>query len=239
MYIDSIVFLYLIATTSVLGLAVIILVGLLSNALKKLHAHEAKEEDFERKTHEKALSLVERAREKAFEIIKDAHTQTQNILDETKMFSDTHKSEFGTELKRVYQKQLAGLDKTSQQILESYQSLLNQAQTKSNTLVNKISSDIEKTALSELDSFKNILQKETVTSQKIVAAKIEEKYDQAQREIDAYKKEKLREITDGLYATLKGIAAQSIGDALSSEDHEKLAMAALARAKAQLAKRGA
>ncbi|OGH22094.1 MAG: hypothetical protein A3F31_00110 [Candidatus Levybacteria bacterium RIFCSPHIGHO2_12_FULL_38_12] len=234
MTIEPTIFFNIMGSLFVLGIALIVVGVLYIKTLKKLDRLHKREIKIDEETHKKALHLIQNSRDKGYEIIQDANIKAQEILKNAASITDKSKTVLEKELEKVYKKQVKDLGTTSNELLDDYQKLLEDAKKDSLNMVKNISKSIEMSALSEVQDFKDVLRQETLVSQKVVAEKIQQEYDQIQEDVKAYKQEKLKQVEDSLFALLKKVSEETIGKTLSLEQHEELVLEALERGKKEL-----
>lgn len=234
MQIEPTIFFNIIGSLFVLGIALIVVAFLYLKTLKKLDRLHKREVKLEEETHKKALLLIQNSRGKAYEIIQDANKKAFEILKNAASVTDKSKSVLEKELEEVYKKQVEDLGITSNELLDDYQKLLQDAKKDSLNMVKNISKSIEMSALSEVQDFKEVLRQETLASQKVVAEKIEQEYNQIEEDVKEYKAQKLKEVEDSIYSLLKRVSEETIGKSLNLEQHEELVLEALEKAKREL-----
>lgn len=213
MTIEPIVFFLLAISLIALAIALASVVISYSNMIKKFHSLRKEEEDL--KAHE---------RKKA-----------QAIIIQANHINDSFKNSFQQQLNSVANKQVKFFESSSVELMDILQKELIHLKDKNIKMIKNISKKVERDTISELKDFKEIMRKETIESQKIVGAKIEEDYKKVLKEIDDYKKEKLKNAEDHIYAVLQEISKLVLGKSISIEEHEQLIIDALNKAKEEKA----
>lgn len=222
MILEQLVFFGLLVTIFILSFALIVIVVSYGKMMKKIHFYQKEEQGLKKQMHDKADEIIEEAREKAHKIISEAHFTKNKAKDA-----------FEQSLSVASQNQIKDFENVSQDFLNLYKKELNLIKSQTAEIVRKMSKDVEKDILKDLKGFKEILKKETIASQKIVGEKIEEDYKNVEQEVQVYKKEQLKKVEDHIYSVLQAVSKLVIGRALSTEEHERLIIDALNRAKTE------
>lgn len=236
MLIEPIVFFDLIIAIFILVSGLTIFALLYVRALNKLNSAKIEEEQLKEKMSQKSTTLLESARDRAFELIKDATIKAKDILSETKIYEDKSKQVLNFQLEEASKKQVQALEKASLDILKDYKEDLERLRADNINIVKNISKDIERDVLNEFKDFKEILRRETVASQRVIEEKLEEDYKAVDEEINTYKQQKLKEVDDSIYDALARISEMVLGKAIDSNTHQELILDALNKAKSDIVK---
>lgn len=224
MTLEPIVFFDLVISILILSLALIALVFYYGKTIHKIHSYRREEEHLKLQMHKKADELLEEARQKA-----------NNIIREAEFVKDKEKLAFNESLNASSINQIKDFEKVSQDFLKTYRNELDLIKSQTIQVIKNISKDIEKHTLFEIKDFKEILKKETFASQKIVEQKIEKDYNEAKGAIEAYRAEKLKIIDNDIYKILQKVSMLVLGKTLSPQDHENLIIESLNQAKKEKA----
>lgn len=220
MSIEPIVFVELVITVFILGIALTILAISYAKFMQKF-GHFQNEEN----------NIISRSHKKASEIIDEAQNKAQKIIQDANSFEEARKKTLYEQLNIATLVHLKTFEKTAQEIIKIYQKELESLKDINIKNVKNISKDIESTTLVELRDFREILKKETYASQKIVETKIEEDYEAAKKAIESYKAERAKKVDEEIYKILKTVSRLVLGKTLPLEVHEQLVIDALSIAK--------
>lgn len=225
MVIPTFLFYELVVGLGVLAGAVGILAYVHSQTLHKLRKVEKEKEELEKHSGTRAEHLVERARDKAHDILEDANAKAGTTLTQALVFTD-HES-------HLLQEELV---KTSEEIKSHYKMLMEQIKKDTINTFQNVSKGIEQESLAELDDFKKMLQEETVAAQKIIGQKLEQEYEGMRGELQTYKASELQKIDQSIYKLLRTVSEMVIGKALNLEEQQKLVLDSLEKAKTDMTK---
>lgn len=218
-------FLFYILLTSIFLLSgvLIIVIQYLLNVIKQNKSYQ--KDIFHHSQH-----MIDKAREKAHEIIYTADEKAQEIIKQTEVFSreaSESSNEILAELRRSQKEQL---ERAANSLFEEYKEELENVYRENINLFKNISKSIEEKADLEIKDFKEILEKETLESQKIVGEKIENRYQEVQAELEAYRVSELQKLKDNIYRITEQALILAVGRSLDQETHEALVMDALKEA---------
>ena len=220
----------LLTSVFVLSGVLIIVIQYLFNTLKKNNLYQKDIESTKKDIVNHSQHMLDKAREKAQEIINVANTKAYEIISQTKILeartiksSDEIASQLLTEQKQA-------LEKARDQLFEEYKGLLEELYKDNVNLFRNISKDIEEKAGSEIKDFRDILEKETLESQKIVGEKIESQYEEVQKGIEDYRNAELSKLRENIYKITRNAIELAIGKSLDREMHEELVTDALKEA---------
>ena len=231
MDINPVLFFDLAISLFVVSIALAAMAMSYTRVLKKLISHQEKYDEIIDKINQKEFDLLEDARKKSVAIIEDATLKAQKIITEGDAINQNVKKLLEKTLGDLAQEQAAVFQKTSEDFLIEYKKQLISVQDKTIEIASKVSKNIEVDTLEEIKEFDDILAKETVSGQKIVGQKIEEEFTKAQKEVVEYKAKMLDNVNNQIYELLANISKSAIGRSLPVNEHEKLIIEALEKAK--------
>ena len=220
----------LLTSVFVLSGVLIIVIQYLFNTLKKNNLYQKDIESTKKDIVNHSQHMLDKAREKAQEIINVANTKAYEIISQTKILeARTIKSsdEIASQLLTAQRQEL---EKARDQLFEEYKGLLEELYKDNVNLFRSISKDIEEKAGSEIKDFKDILERETLESQKIVGEKIESRYQEVQKEIENYRSTELLKVRKNIYKIVENTIELAIGKSLDRQIHEDLVLDALREA---------
>lgn len=216
---NTVVFALVICLITISTVLVILAVSYL-NMLKKYNRVLQEKGYLKLQEHKKETVILEEAMQKATKIIADGRFVHNNL-----------KNEFQEQLKTVSLNKVKEFENTVSDFLKVYKQELAGLKLDTFKIVNNMTKDIEADTTLELKDFKEILRRETFASQKIVEGKIEEDYKRVEKEIEDYKKERLQKVEDHVYDIIQNVSKLILGKTLSIEEHERLILEALNKAK--------
>ncbi|MDO8488112.1 MAG: hypothetical protein Q7S31_02230 [bacterium] len=163
------------------------------------------------KLHQEEELVMSRARQKALSIIQNARDQGVDIIGRSKISA--------TESKSKLEENLSEISATNMREFKN--------------ILQTISKTVEGDALKEIEEFKKALELETIQSQKTVAAKMQQNYDQAKAEVEKYKQAQMAQAEAKIDQIVSEVVKDIIGRVIPLEEHQKLIIAALEKAKKQ------
>ena len=217
----------LLTSVFVLSGVLIIVIQYLFNTLKKNNLYQKDIESTKKDIVNHSQHMLDKAREKAQEIINVANTKAYEIISQTKILeARTIKSsdEIASQLLTAQRQEL---EKARDQLFEEYKRMLEDLYKENVNLFKNISKDIQEKAGSEIKDFRDILEKETLESQKIVGEKIESQYEEVQKGIEDYRNAELSKLRENIYKITRNAIELAIGKSLDREMHEELVTDAL------------
>ncbi|MEK7573551.1 MAG: hypothetical protein AAB531_03950 [Patescibacteria group bacterium] len=231
MVVSPLFFFIIIASISVLSIALFAMAISYYHVLKKMMVREQRYDELFKGMDEKAVDLLENARKKSADIIEEATQKAQQIITQSQSLNNSSRKMLDEALETLIKQQTSHFEKASQDFLQVYKKELNFLRENTVEIAKTTSKAIEADTLKEVDDYEQILQKETIGSQKIVEEKIEEDYAKTQKEVSAYKVEMLKKIDEEIYAILESVSKEAIGKSIPLAQHEQLIIDALEKAK--------
>ena len=228
---DDLFLIYALVTSVLLLSGVLILViGYFFSTIKKIRLYQKDIERIENDIVHHNKQAIDRARQKAEEIITAANTRAREIIQQTnKLEDETHQA--GKQIaEKLLSSQKEELERARDQLFNQYKTLLENLYQDNVNLFRSISKDIETQAVLEVEDFKNILRRETLESQKIVGKRIDKLYADTQIEVEQYKKQELQKVQDNIYKIIENAVVLAIGKSIDFDKHEDLVMEALEEA---------
>ena len=228
---DDLFLIYALVTSVLLLSGVLILViGYFFSTIKKNRLYQKDIERIENDIVHHNKQAIDRARQKAEEIITAANTRAREIIQQTnKLEDETHQA--GKQIaEKLLSSQKEELERARDQLFNQYKTLLENLYQDNVNLFRSISKDIETQAVLEVEDFKNILRRETLESQKIVGKRIDKLYADTQIEVEQYKKQELQKVQDNIYKIIENAVVLAIGKSIDFDKHEDLVMEALEEA---------
>ena len=220
----------LLTSVFILSGVLIILIQYLFNTLGKNSLYQKDIESARKDIVNHSQHVLDKARERAHEIIIAANVKAQQIITQTKILEDQTSENSNALLQQLRESQRQELEKARGQLFEEYKKTLEDLYKENINLFRNISKDIGERAGSEIKDFKDILEKETLESQKIVGEKIERRYQEVQKEIENYKSTELLKVREDIYKIVENAVALAIGKSLDHQMQEELVMDALKEA---------
>ncbi|MEK7559500.1 MAG: hypothetical protein AAB521_04300 [Patescibacteria group bacterium] len=231
MVVSPLFFFVIIASISVLSIALFALSISYYHVLKKMMLREQRYDELFKGMDEKAVDLLENARKKSADIIEEATQKAQQIITGGQSLNNNSRKMLDEALETLIKQQTSYFEKASQDFLQEYKKELNFLRENTVEIAKNASKAIEADTLKEVDDYEKVIQQETIGSQKIVEKKIEEEYAKTQKEVSAYKVEMLKKIDEEIYAILESVSKEAIGKSIPLAQHEQLIIDALEKAK--------
>ncbi|MBN1168333.1 hypothetical protein JXA63_00425 [Candidatus Woesebacteria bacterium] len=197
--------------TSILGLFLAFVSFSFAKLIRKYYKLKEDKENLEKNYEAEAERIVQEARDKALQIVKESTAVSQEA-----------KEEITTALRNVSQSQISEFkslqNDIKDQILESF----------------KLTTDqFQQSAKSEIEKFQSNLQQQTASSQGFLEKAIQDALGGIQKEIDEYKTSRLEGAKESIFQIIKLATKNFLGDVINPADHEELVIASLEKAKEQ------
>lgn len=175
---------------------------------------------FKEDAYKKAMALLDDSRKEAQRLVADTNKNTLATLSDAGELSDSVKAALEAQLKALADKQLADLEKITQNLIADYKNAVTVEKQQNLQQLEHVTDDISAEILHEVSDFKDILHKETVEKEQQVEQELKTTHAKIEEELEAYKAAKLKEIEDNIYTILSDISKKVIGKAISIEDQE-------------------
>lgn len=231
MIVSPLFFFVIIASISVLSIALFAMAISYYHVLRKLMHREEKLDELFRDVNERGIDLLEHTKKKSAHVITEATEKAKELISESKNLTVDSKKVLDDALSELIKTQVTSFQKASEEFLQEYKNELEMLKSNTVQVARNVSKDIEADAVKEVDNYRQILEKETIDSQKIVEQKIEADYEKAQKEVAAHKDEMLKKIDDEIYRLLENVSKEAIGKSIPMAQHEELIISALEKAK--------
>jgi F0F1-type ATP synthase membrane subunit b/b' len=164
-----------------------------------------------RKLKRDKVTLEEKARERAEELVRGARDKAVEIIGEAKVDAGRWQEVLDQELNKSLQEQMV-----------SYQ----------NNIQN-VSQQITDEVKSEVVDLKKVLEMETVGAEKAAAERLKQEYARVDKEVVEYKAQKFKQVEDNVADILQEVGKKVFGRALDLNDQAELIIKALEEAKNQ------
>lgn len=234
MDVSPIMFLFIMATNTMLAV-VLVAIGLsYSRLVRKLHKSEEENLTLHQDMQDKTVMLLDEARTRAVKIIEDANTKAQQIISGSQELDQTAKEAIIEQLKELAKEESQTFGKSSQDISKTYEMMLAKMREEHINMLKSISKDIESQALTEVEGFKTTLAQGTIGSQKMLEQRIAQEYTALQNQLVEYKQVRLKKIDQSIYQLIQTVCVEVIGKTMTLEDHQKLVTDVLTQAKNDL-----
>ncbi|GAF70001.1 unnamed protein product, partial [marine sediment metagenome] len=178
---------------------------------EKVKASETPRTDSLKRTQIEAQKLIDEASQKAQEIIRN-----------TKTFTDKSTNLLTQEIQNA-----------TQNYAVLYGETLRRIQDESVKIVATIPNDVKESVINELTSLRSILQDELKRSQEEARKIIGQVYKEVETEIENYKEKRMKQLDDSILEIVEQVSRKVLAKEISLEEHEKLVMKALEEAKRQ------
>ena len=172
--------------------------------------------------YKQALKIIEDARAKSIELLKDAHLEKQTILESSDKVEKEIKELFENKARQLGNMQQKSLESMSNEFIEKYEDTLEIEKYQTTKSISDISSIIRKDLLNEVKEFSNALKSSTYESQKLVEQKIQNEYELAKKEIQAYKDTTITRLDTLSREIIRQVTHEIVGKSMTVEDHEEL-----------------
>lgn len=157
--------------------------------------------------------IIDRALNEERKIVQDTSKHATDILTNTQLVSNTSKQSLDTALQKITADIQNQANSSSSDYLTKYKSSLNEVSTKSLTDFQNYLKQFESDMQKQMKDFRSSL------------------LPQIQNELENYKKEKFREADKKVDEVVRKVAEKVLNKTLSSEDHQKLIIDSLERAR--------
>lgn len=179
---------------------------------------------------------------KAQQIIEDSHKKAKVILDEASekagqilASADHSKVDLDNELRSTI-RETAGkgvkmLEDQSASVSQQYQQTFDEVKEQFIKQVKETLGKVQEAGELGLNEFRAALKDQQLTSQYYIEKRLNQEFDQAQKEVARYKEEQMRRVEGSVDRIILRLSEEVLGKAISLEDHEKLIIDALSKAK--------
>ncbi len=210
-----------------LAFACLILFGLLF--LYSFYIGKFSERDSE--IYKKAQTVIEDAHKKAKEILDEASEKSKQIIasaDHSKIDLD---NELKGSIRETAGKGIKLLEDQSQNVSKAYQETFEEVKVQFIKQVKDTLGKVQEAGETGLQEFRVALKDQQLTSQYYIEKRLNQEFDQAQKEVARYKDEQMRRVEDSVDRIILRLSEEVLGKAISLEDHEKLILESLSKAK--------
>ncbi len=208
---------------------VIILVGVFYTYY--LHHKEKRIKEEMRDIDKKVTSVTEEAHFRAKMIIIHAVQKAQEVLSQTEYLKNDLTHEARQKVQDMAETYLQSFKSDAGEAGEAYKKTLHDIHTKFLEDEKMISQEMQQIQKQEIESFKNTLKGNAVTAGGYLQKKVDTEFEKAKGEIENYKQEKIRQINKSIDELAMKLAREVLGKSISLEDHQKLIVEALEKAK--------
>jgi hypothetical protein len=220
------------AGTLYILLGIIILQAILNIAMYVFFRKEARQLDVKEKDESKIISgLIDSGSRKAEEIVHNAVDKAEEIVYHSNIFKNQLEHEVHAVFQEAVSRQKAMFDTLLNTIHEDYKGTF--AQTKQN-----VESEMQKSvetfralAQKELETFKSQSQQSEHIAEDYLKQQMETELAKAKQEIEQFKAVEMKRIEDTVRQNVNRITRDVLRMSIPAEQHEKLIVAALERAK--------
>jgi F0F1-type ATP synthase membrane subunit b/b' len=203
----------LVCTTLLLGLVLGVVVISYRKILERYYALQKKEAELRGLWAHEREKILEEARDKASQIIREAQVftaqQSRSISLELENFSEAEK--------------------------QTYTKILQQIQAQSVAILGTVANEIKDTMKGDFKNLTAVFEKEIIASKDGLKNALENQYkanyEEAKKEIENYKAARLREIDDSASQLISDFSLKVFGHAVTLEDHQNMIVQALEEAK--------
>lgn len=181
--------------------------------------------------YDKALNVLEDAKEKSLEILGTSNDRARKILDSVDYINVETKKELDLELKKLSERQVSTFENLSSDLINVYKNSLEDQHKVGLAQIEKTSEFVQEELKNQITDLKDSLQKETAQSEEQVRAMISSDYEHTKAEIEKYKNEKFAEINLKVYELIPQITKEILGRTLTIDDHQSVVLKILDDAK--------
>ena len=213
------------------GSLVLILVYFFIDRILTSRARRLDQETIKQEAYQKALGVLEDAKEKSFKLLTSSHEKARKVLDDVSFISEQSKSELDKQLKMLTQKQLAVLEATSVNLMDIYKKAIEEEKVESLSIISQTSGAFKEEVMSEISKFEDVLHKETVETESELKEEVTKEYEGIKKELEEYKKNKLSYIDENIYDIISQVTKEILGKSLSVAEHEDIVIRLLEEAK--------
>lgn len=149
------------------------------------------EEVIKENSFKKAQALLDEARSKSMDILKDSTTKARDVINSVEFLTDDVKKELHKEFNDLSETQFQQIENLNRELLNSYAKALNEEKDKNVASLKYISESIEKEAADEISQFKKVsatMEKEAVQELSEFRKVSEDIEGQAIKELDEFRK---------------------------------------------------
>jgi len=179
----------------------------------------------------KGEAIIASANVKAAEMLAIAAEKSKEIIAKTEIlradFEESLKKDFGESIA----KSVGGLESKSHELSGSYDQLFLEVKDEVIKLMHETLKKIEETGNIGLMEFKSSLKEQQQSSVFYIQKRLNQEFENAHLEIKTYKDEQLRKVEESIDRIVLRLSEDIIGRAISLENHERLVLEALNKAK--------
>lgn len=196
-----------------------------------LYKKENKIEEIELEAYKNSKDVLFKANKKAEFIIDKAAGKAQEILTQTEYFKEYLEEDVKKTIQEsmVQYKQI--LEKNSHAITQNYLALFSQLKEEFLQETKTSLAQIEEAGQKTIADFSKLFQQALASSQTSLKTQISSEFENAKKEIDLNKQQEYKKISDRINKTVEDLSKELLNRIISIEDHEKLVLDALEKAK--------
>lgn len=177
--------------------------------------------------------ILSEAQQKAKSIIDAATLRAKQTLTDTEYVKNEFMKKMEDLLSQTAHNDIKLLQNKSNEINDWYKKVLDSVKQEHAQKAEESLKSVEGIVDQQLQDFRQILKKETIESEQIVSQRVNSEYTKVHQEIEQYKAQKIQEINLATNQVIHQITEEVLGKAIPLEDHQKLILDALEKAKTE------
>lgn len=175
--------------------------------------------------------ILSEAQQKAKSIIEAAMNRAKQTLTEADYVREDLMKRMEQLLTDVANKDVESLQTKSLEINQWYKKLLGGIEEQHTKQAEQSIKSVENVAAEEIKGFRENLEKETLQSERAVAEKVSTEFAKVKEDLEVYKQKKMTEIAQAANLVVIEVTEEVLGSAISIQDHQKIVINALEKAK--------
>ena len=173
------------------------------------------------------------AYKQARELLQDAQTKAEELINETTLFTDSFKKSIETNVTDLFASYKTEISKLSNDILNNYKKSLEDKKSTTLTSFTSVSEDIKKQTLDEIRNISKDTRQSMLDAQGVLRNEMEGDLKDIRTRLKAYEELRMRKMDERIFEILTMVSKEALGRIMTISDHQDLVLKTLEDAKAQ------
>ena len=230
---ETIIMIFLITISLILGISLVIVIQDLFRLEKRLQKSEEENSGYKNALQKEADIVMDDAHKRAMNLVDEANRKAMEIVSSSETYNATSQEALKQSMASVIKAENDQIQKVGTEMLATYQETLKEVQTEGNEVIQNMSKDLEKQALEEVAAFTQTVKQGTIESEKLIQERLNAELQQAEKDVAVYKQTQMKKAEDQIFTLVRFLTESAIGKGLTIEQHQALVTEALEEAKAQ------
>lgn len=230
---ETIIMIFLISISLILGISLVIVIQDLFRLEKRLQKSEEENNGYKNALQKEADIVMDEAHKKAMSLVDEANRKAMEIVSASESYSTASQEALKKNLETVVKAENDQIEKVGTEMLATYQGTLKDIEKEGNEVIQNMSKDLQKQAAEEVASFTQTIKQGTIESEKMIQDRLNAEFEQAEKDVAVYKQAQMKKAEDQIFTLVRFLTEETIGKGLTIEQHQTLVTQALEEAKAQ------